>query len=105
MRINLRQAATGNKRIVGGNRDTAVPGPAAIHINAHHLAQQHLRILAMAERIAFAAAVAQSKIKKSIWTESELAGFVINKVADLIDDQEGYARCTGLPGSDSSPKR
>jgi len=35
-----------------------------------------------------ASTISQSKVKKPVWTESELAGLVIIKVADLVNDKK-----------------
>src|SRR5262249_41923424 len=92
----LGQSATADERVV---RRHAIlkPRTGSIHINAHQLPQQRLGILAIAERVALAAAVSQSEIEEAVRTEGQLTGLVVVKVTDLIDGQQNaLARGIGL---------
>src|SRR5262249_49808833 len=92
----LGQAATGDERVV---RRHAILKPRAggIHVNTHQLPQQGLGILAIAGRVALAAAVAQSEIEEAVGTEGQLTGLVVVKVTDLIDSQQdAFASWIGL---------
>ena len=88
----LRQSSAANKRIVGRNA-IRQPRTVAVHVYAKHLAQQRLRILTMAEWITGASSISQSKVKKPVWPKSELPGFVVREIADLIyRKQDSFAR-------------
>src|SRR5215831_5964267 len=63
-------------------------GIGGIHINAHELAEQGGRALAVSQGIAPAAAVAQAEVKKPIRAEGQLSRFVIVKVADLVHGKQ-----------------
>jgi len=47
----------------------------------------------MAERITFTSPISQSKVKKPVWTESQLASFVIREIANLIHRKQNSLAC------------
>ena len=68
-----------------------------IDVDSQHLAQQHLAVLSIAERIAGATAVAEPDVEKSVRTEGQLSTFVIGEW--LVDgEQNSLAIGIGLVG-------
>jgi len=64
------------------------PRAGGVHVNAHHLSQQGRFVLAIAERVSAAAAIAQAKIKQTVRPKGELSSFVVGEVACLVDREQ-----------------
>jgi len=67
-------------------------GTDGIHVNAQHFWQQSLFVLAVAERVSAAAAIAQAEVEHAIRSEGELAGFVVVEVSGLVDGKQNPLR-------------
>src|SRR6185295_12054856 len=77
--------------VVGGNGVRGSP----VHVDAQHLAEQGPEVLAVAERIAAAAAVAEADVQHPVATEGEATPVV---VGEGLRDEEHLALAPGIGG-------
>ena len=83
---NLRRAASLRERI--GRRDCV--GLLPVHIDAQHLSEQRVEVLAVSMRIAAAAAVAHADVEKTVGAEGDPSAVVVRE--RLIDAEQRRGR-------------